>query len=500
MHTPARIATLLRPTLLQTAPRLRPAVTLAALRRTLATTIPADMTPSDDPTLPQFVVGTRNGFLPRQDPLVQLPEQFAPLESLLQRMPLTREDGEKGLLWDGRFGDAVEKELPVLDVQGVEDSRTLMALFRDYTFAASAYLLEPCDIMNRKRGEYGLGRNRLPKNLAVPLSQVAAKIGARPFMEYAQSYALYNYKKKDSRGALEYDNLALIRSFSGMPSETGFILVHVAMVAHTGDQVKHTLAALSAVDRQDRAAFDQELKGLLTVLQRINATMDTMWNRSEPEDYNKFRTFIFGTKAQPMFPQGVVYEGVSDQSVFYRGESGANDSIVPSMDNLLQLTARMPVNPLTEILRDFRSYRPANHNAWLAWLEKRAHELNVREYAVQDSNSAVLYLALIDQIREFRGRHWNFTKEYIIKHTRHPVATGGSPITTWLPNQLAVVLSAMVAVGKTIQPERLTPYNRALAQELTARADAQARILEREVAGLKKLFVGQDVQSGDART
>ena len=64
----------------------------------------------------------------------------------------------------------------------------------------------------------------------------------------------------------------------------------------------------------------------------------------------------------------------------------------------------------------------------------------------------VIYLAIIDQVREFRARHWNFTKgkiiinktEYIIKHSTHPVATGGSPIVTWLPNQLGVVLDAMV--------------------------------------------------------
>lgn len=468
----------------------------------LGTTAPANHTPSEDPSLPQFIVGTRNGFLPRQDPLVTLPDRFLPLESLLQRMPLSRPDmgGQPGLLADGSFGPAVDKELPVLEVDDIKDSRTLMALFRDYTFAASAYLLEPCDIMNRKKGEYGLGRQILPKNLAVPLSKVSAKIGARPFMEYAQSYALYNYKKLDNNLPLEYDNLALIRSFSGMESESGFILVHVAMVAHTADQVKHTIAALSAVERQDRALFDQEMKGLLSSLQRINGVMDTMWTRSSPDDYLKFRTFIMGTKAQPMFPNGVVYEGVSDKATFYRGESGANDSIIPSMDNFLQITQGMPSNPLTEILRDFRSYRPANHNAWLVWLEKRAKELNIREFACQDSNSAVMYLALIDQVREFRGRHWNFTKEYIIKYTSHPVATGGSPITTWLPNQLGVVLDNMVSVGKTIKPDELTPYNRAFAQELTARADAQKRILGREVASLKSMFKNQDVSAADQKT
>lgn len=35
-----------------------------------------------------------------------------------------------------------------------------------------------------------------------------------------------------------------------------------------------------------------------------------------------------GTKNQPMFPDGVLYEGVSEERTQYRGESGANDSMV----------------------------------------------------------------------------------------------------------------------------------------------------------------------------
>jgi indoleamine 2,3-dioxygenase len=35
-----------------------------------------------------------------------------------------------------------------------------------------------------------------------------------------------------------------------------------------------------------------------------------------------------------MFPNGVIYEGVDDKPKVYRGESGANDSILPTHDNL----------------------------------------------------------------------------------------------------------------------------------------------------------------------
>lgn len=91
----------------------------------------------------------------------------------------------------------------------------------------------------------------------------------------------------------------------------------------------------------------------------INTVMETMWHYSKSSDYMKFRTFIMGTKAQPMFPNGVLYEGVSTEPTYFRGESGANDSIIPTCDNLLEITAKMPVNPLTDILKDFRTYRPS---------------------------------------------------------------------------------------------------------------------------------------------
>lgn len=53
-----------------------------------------------------------------------------------------------------------------------------------------------------------------------------------------------------------------------------------------------------------------------------------MWGKSKPGDYTSFRTFIFGITSQSMFPNGVIYEGVSDEPLSFRGESGANDSMV----------------------------------------------------------------------------------------------------------------------------------------------------------------------------
>ncbi|KAI8084280.1 uncharacterized protein B0P05DRAFT_33938 [Gilbertella persicaria] len=447
---------------------------------------------SNDLSHQMFSVGVQNGFLPRQDPLAELPSEFDRLESLLQRMPLQLLDGTPGLLASGQFGDAVRDELPLYDVDNITDQRLLSALFRDYTFAASAYLLEPCDILYRSRSDYGLGRKVLPMNIAVPLHKVSKKIHSQPFMEYALSYALYNYKKINPLGGLTYDNLALIRAFAGSESEKGFVLNHVTMVSYSPRLVSYAVGALDAVEKNDRAKFNMQMAGLNETYESINKEMEMMWSRSMPEDYIKFRTFIMGTKNQPMFPDGVIYEGISDVPVVHRGESGANDSMVPLGDNLLQITELMPENPLTTVLRDFRSYRPTNHREFLEYVQDKAKKVELKEFALQDPNSAAIYLSNIDQIRAFRHRHWNFTKEYIIKHTAHPVATGGSPIVTWLPNQLGTVLDLLNNVSDQINKSQLTESNLIRVEEITKRAQAQKRFLNREVVNLKTRFKNQD--------
>ncbi len=104
-------------------------------------------------------------------------------------MPLIKADKTPGLCATGEFGDAVLRELPLYEVDDITDTRLLTALFRDYSFVASSYLLEPCDLSFRKNGTYGEGRSVLPKCIAVPFVKIAEKMNAKPFMEYALSYA-----------------------------------------------------------------------------------------------------------------------------------------------------------------------------------------------------------------------------------------------------------------------------------------------------------------------
>jgi indoleamine 2,3-dioxygenase len=135
-----------------------------------------DDTRPDDHSLPAFMVSTTRGFLPRADPVVTLPAEFDALESILQRMPVKTLSGEPGLLAEGTLGDEVDTRFPNLTAAMdlyKHDLPLMNALYRDYSFLASAYLLEPCHHRFIKGEPYGLGRQVLPANISQPIAKCA---------------------------------------------------------------------------------------------------------------------------------------------------------------------------------------------------------------------------------------------------------------------------------------------------------------------------------------
>lgn len=98
-------------------------------------------------------------------------------------MPIQKPDGTPGLLATCQLGPTIDeqKALPDLNheignliaADGEPDMAAVSAAFRDYSFLASAYLLEPCWEQWQKDGTYGLGRPVLPREIAGPLVKCA---------------------------------------------------------------------------------------------------------------------------------------------------------------------------------------------------------------------------------------------------------------------------------------------------------------------------------------
>lgn len=308
-----------------------------------------------------------------------------------------------------------------------------------------------------------------------------------PFMSYAASYALYNYSLDNpALGPSVYSNLRLIRAFEhGLDpksSEAGFILTHIHMVQETGPLIAGAVSLVKAFEqpRPDLSAAVTSFQTMLGAMVKIEAAMESMWSHSLPKDYISYRTFIFGITNQSMFPNGVIYDGVNNNKpMYFRGESGANDSIIPLLDHLLEVP--MPKNPLTDILIDFRNYRPQPHRQFLGFMMSKAAEVGVRRRCIECSELAQLYLKLLDHVRSFRWRHWLFAREYIIKRSSHPTATGGSPIVTWLPNQLMAVMDLMEDVYKQSGLEEKAGDGMKFTRDLMANVMEQRAKLDKEV-------------------
>ena len=98
-------------------------------------------------------------------------------------------------------------------------------------------------------------------------------------MEYAGSYALFNYRLEDPALGMEYSNLRLVRAFEhGLDpssSEAGFVLVHVDMVRNSGRLVKGAMDSLSACDSDDRISFNAGLDLVVQTMVEVNAVMDS---------------------------------------------------------------------------------------------------------------------------------------------------------------------------------------------------------------------------------
>ncbi|KAJ1876858.1 hypothetical protein H4R99_002666 [Coemansia sp. RSA 1722] len=425
----------------------------------------------------EFTVTSQTGFLPRHDPLPVLPSYFEKLEEILHEMPINKGDGTYGLLHSGRFGERIEHELPMYDVDFIFDSRILSALYRDYTFLASAYLLEPCDIQYRLARNYGLARRVLPANIAVPLKTIAGRINAKPFLEHSMSYTFYNYRRIDSAGELSVDNIEPIRRFSGCDTEKSYIVGHVAAAQQTGSMVEASLEILRSAQQNDRGAFNNALKQYTGAMSKVNGILSkTLKNTSE---YASFRTFLSGCKDQPMFSNGVFYEGSTGTSMGERflGVAQSSNPIASLSTHLFQLSQLSPRGTLP-CANGVDSLRPVNYRAFLSHIDATSKMTNVQAYALHSSESSVEYMAALDQVLAYRYRQWANLRDSIPVQT----ASNKPAFREYFDVQTRHIRDVAELVQRTrsnIDAELLVPADRVRAESIVHRAEMIRRSLNR---------------------
>ncbi len=347
----------------------------------------------------------RSGFLPETDPLAAFPPNspYAALDEIGRDLP--------SLLHDKAFRTyARALRIPRWESPVAEETLPQLRLYYVRVgFLASAYV-------NQVGAEPATA---LPRNIAEPLVDVTRRLGRPPILSY-DGYALYNWKRFRKDEPIRLGNIDTIQNFVHMYDEHWFILVHVEIEATAADilaaiaDVKRKLADDAEADlRQELWRIENALRRQVETLKRIPEHMDSRLY------YKTFRPYI-------RFFEKVTYEGVDQAPMQFRGETGAQSSIMPTLVAFMKIPHRRSL--LTEHLDDMRNYMPAPHRALITEVD-----------ALPDIRSAKHkepYNAILDAMAAFRRIHYGWAQEYINRWTDDPRGTGGTPYMQWLRQML----------------------------------------------------------------
>lgn len=342
------------------------------------------------------------GFLPERDPLCAFPPGS----------PLTVLDEIGGTLPDRLLDAGFRDEMSRLSVPPFvrpDDPAELLSQQHLYYvrlgFLASAYV--------NQVGQPPV--QLLPRNLAVPLCAICRELERPPILSY-DGYALYNWRRLDPTGPIALGNIDTFQNFVHLYDEHWFILVHVEIEAIAAQVLCGVDMAARGIATANASLVND---ALITIGQSVWRQVDVLRRIPERMDpalyYKTFRPYI-------RFFENVVYEGVDEQPLNFRGETGAQSSIIPTLVALMKIPHKPSM--LTDHLADMRRFMPAEHRQLIAEVERLPA---LRPLAEKEHYNTVL-----EAMATFREVHYGWAREYIDKRVSDPRGTGGTPFMQWL--------------------------------------------------------------------
>ena len=263
------------------------------------------------------------GFLPETDPLTAFPagSEMAMLDDLGRDLPSLLQD--RGFR---RF--CAELELPTWPQHRTRaaDLPQLRLYYGRVGFLASAYI-------NQVGAEPA---PRLPRNIAVPFASACALLQRPPILSY-DGYALYNWKRFRRDGPIALGNLDTLQNFVRLYDEHWFILVHVEIEAIAARILDAIAKIHAALPNDDLATINVALCGIATAVRDQTRVLRRIPEKMDPGLYYKtFRPYI-------RFFENVVYEGVDQGPINFRGETGAQSSIMPMLEAFMKIPHRSSI-------------------------------------------------------------------------------------------------------------------------------------------------------------
>ena len=334
-----------------------------------------------------------------------------------------------GLMTSGRIRSVLD-DLPQPDMAGfiakASEGQLAVAMVR-YSFLVQAYVWGEAE-----------APHQLPASLAQPIVALADALDQAPLLPYS-SYVLDNWMRIDKASPIALDNIRMVQNFLGGQDENWFVLIHVAIEAEAGAALALAIDLIAASNAGDGPTVTRLLHDMDATWDRVNALFDRMPERCDPYIYyQRVRPYIHGWKNNPALGEGLIYQGVArfeGKPQAYRGQTGSQSSIVPTMDALFGVSHEN--DPLREFLNELHQYRPVKHRRFI---EDVGAASGLRGFAIANGDAVMkaAFNACVEQVARFRTRHLEYAASYINKQASSgagndtEVGTGGTPFMKYL--------------------------------------------------------------------
>jgi indoleamine 2,3-dioxygenase len=370
--------------------------------------------------LAPYEVDCERGFLPSEDPLIPVPATLGGWVEIADRLPK--------LFVAGQVRRTIDS-MPVIETAGLKTKQELERAMVAFSYLGHSYVWSESK-----------PPQALPASLAVPWHAIAKKLGRPPVLSYA-SYMLHNWQRVDKEQDVRLGNICLIQNFLGGIDEEWFVVTHLDIEKDAGPGLAAILPAQQAVEKKDVEALERELKTIKHSLDLIYKSLLRMPEYCDPYIYfHRVRPYIHGWKDHPLFPAGLTYEGVTEyqgKPQNFRGQTGAQSSVIPSMDAALGIGHKEDV--MKHYLLEMRDYMPPAHKAFIEAIEQGP---SIREFVAEQApvNKSLreIYNGCVQRVENFRSQHIQYAKNYIFKQSEnsssnpHAVGTGGTPFIPYL--------------------------------------------------------------------
>ncbi|NXJ67267.1 I23O2 dioxygenase, partial [Rostratula benghalensis] len=335
--------------------------------------------------LSRFQVSEEYGFL-LPDPLTELPAPYGPWMEIAQDLPQ--------LIASRQLRSRVH-QMPQLSTGHLRGHEELHLAHLALSFITMGYIWQ--------EGEEGTVKI-LPRNLAIPFWEVSQALGLPPILSHAD-FVLANWRRKNPNG-----NLDTIVSLPGGESLRGFILVTFLVEKAAVPGVKAIVQVIRAILQQDEETLLKALQELAEAIGDMSKALRRMHDYVDPAVfYTVIRIFLSGWKDNPAMPQGLVYEGVSEEPMAFSGGSAAQSTVLHAFDELLGIRHR---EESTAFLHRMRDYMPQPHRAFVEAIG-RAPSLKQHLLSSGSEQLRAAFNQCISALAELRSYHITVVTKYI---------------------------------------------------------------------------------------